>query len=93
MGFLVKKTGGFLVRFAGFLVTFLGGRFFGKNWVAPRVGGTDSHASVWPLELGIWIPKLRCSPQFGDMGTHTLVWPLNLGIRTPTLRCGPSSWG
>ena len=24
--------------------------------VAPRVGDMDSHASVWPLELGIWTP-------------------------------------
>ena len=30
--------------------------------VAPRVGDKDSHALVWPLELGLRTPMLRCGP-------------------------------
>ena len=68
---------------------------------------TDSHALVWPLELGIQTPTLWCgpsswgyrlphfgvAPQVGDTDSHALVWPLKCGIRTPTHWCGPLSWG
>ena len=39
-----------------------------------------SHIPVWPLELGIWTPMLRCGPLSWGYGLHTL-------------RYGPSSWG
>ena len=67
--------------------------------VAPRVGDTDPQASVWPLQLGIRTPTLRCgplswgyglprfgvAPRVGDTDSHASVWPLEL--RTPTLWC------
>ena len=67
----------------------------------------DFHGLVWPLQLGMWTPKLWCGPSrwgyglphFGlasgveDMDSQALVWPLNLGIWSPRLWCGPSSWG
>ena len=30
--------------------------------VATQIGDADSHASVWPLDLGIQTPTLRCGP-------------------------------
>ena len=39
--------------------------------VSPRVGDMYSHALVWPLDLGLWTPALRCGP------------PLELGLWTP----------
>ena len=74
---------------------------------APGVGVMDSHALVWPVQLGLWTPTLRCRssswgdglPRFGValaiqvMDLHALVWPLKLGLRTPTLWCDPTSWG
>ena len=59
----------------------------------------DSHALVWPLELGIWTSMLWCGlsssgyglldftlvPQVGDMDLHASVWPCELRIWTPML--------
>ena len=36
--------------------------------VAHGVGDMDSHASVWPLELGLWTPMLRCGPSSWEYG-------------------------
>ena len=66
----------------------------------------DSHALVWPLELGIWTPILWCGPfswgyglpRFGvaswvkDVVLDALVWPLWLWIWTSMLWCGLLSW-
>ena len=67
----------------------------------------DSHALVWPLELGIQTLTLQCGPwswgyrllcfcvatSFRDIDLHDLVWFFELGSRIPTLLCGPFSWG
>ena len=67
----------------------------------------DSHTSVWPINLGLWTPTLRCglstwghglpgfsvAPQVAVMDSHASVWPLKLGSWTPTLRCDPSKLG
>ena len=55
-----------------------------QSCVAPRVGDMDSRASVWPLELGIWTPTLRCGPSSWGYGLPRFsVAPQDLGYGLP----------
>ena len=46
------------------------------------------HASLWPLESGLWSPVHEFLRVF-----HVLEWRHELELCTLTLRGAPSSWG